>query len=135
MYTFTLPSPIGLLFVQVTSSGLRRLHMLLAGQRVDDGPVLQAPDLDGKASPAEEVVAREVESQLRQYFDGDRRDFDLPLDLDCGSAFQRRVWEVIASATAAGVASWAETQRGNASPVPANRVLATIWRRVSRRLQ
>ena len=32
-----------------------------------------------------------VELQLREFFAGDRRDFDLPLDMP-GSAFQERVW-------------------------------------------
>jgi O-6-methylguanine DNA methyltransferase len=32
-----------------------------------------------------------LERQLREYFAGDRRDFDLPLDMP-GSAFQDRVW-------------------------------------------
>ena len=41
-------------------------------------------------------------------FDGDRSDFDLPLDLDSGSAFQRRVWEVIARIPRGEVMSYAE---------------------------
>jgi methylated-DNA-[protein]-cysteine S-methyltransferase len=32
-----------------------------------------------------------VEDQLRAYFAGERRDFDLPLEMP-GSAFQERVW-------------------------------------------
>jgi methylated-DNA-[protein]-cysteine S-methyltransferase len=36
----------------------------------------------------------EVSSQLEQYFDGHRTEFDLPLTLD-GTAFQRRVWTAL----------------------------------------
>jgi len=36
-------------------------------------------------------LLEQAEAELREYFAGDRRDFDLPLDLP-GSAFQERVW-------------------------------------------
>jgi methylated-DNA-[protein]-cysteine S-methyltransferase len=41
------------------------------------------------------LVAR-AKGQLVEYFEGRRRDLDVPLDLDCGSPFQRRVWRAIA---------------------------------------
>ena len=37
-----------------------------------------------------------VRQQLREYFAGDRRDFDLPLDAR-GDDFQRRVWQLVAA--------------------------------------
>ena len=38
------------------------------------------------------AALRDARRQLREYFDGHRRDFDLPLAPD-GTAFQSRVWE------------------------------------------
>lgn len=63
-------------------------------ERVDlPNAAAQAPDPgwreDRLALPA---PLRDARRQLREYFDGHRRDFDLPLASD-GTAFQRRVWE------------------------------------------
>jgi methylated-DNA-[protein]-cysteine S-methyltransferase len=42
----------------------------------------------------EDPVFAEVERQLTQYFDGDRTDFDLPIELH-GDPLQLRVWELL----------------------------------------
>jgi methylated-DNA-[protein]-cysteine S-methyltransferase len=39
-------------------------------------------------------VLVETERQLRQYFAGERRVFDLPLDF-CGTEFQKKVWQAL----------------------------------------
>ena len=39
-------------------------------------------------------VLRTTEAQLDEYFDGQRKTFDLPLDPD-GSSFQRKVWSAL----------------------------------------
>jgi methylated-DNA-[protein]-cysteine S-methyltransferase len=41
-------------------------------------------------------LAGEVERQVAAYFEGELREFDLPLDL-AGSEFQRSVWQAIAA--------------------------------------
>ncbi len=117
MYAFTLESPIGLLFVAVTDQGLRRLHTL-SSQREMDSALLQAVETDDSEdhTPAEEVLAQVVQTQLTEYFDGSRRDFDLPLDLDSGSPFQQRVWEVIARIPYGDVASYAEVAQAAGAP-------------------
>ena len=38
------------------------------------------------------AALRAARRQLAEYFDGTRRDFDIPLSAD-GTAFQRRVWD------------------------------------------
>ena len=116
MYSFALQTPIGLLFVSVTERGLRRLHTL-AGQPTIDAPALsEVPGPRPRATAAEEAIAGAVEQQIAQYFEGSRRDFDLPLDLDRGSAFQRRVWEVIARIPYGEVASYAEVAEAAGAP-------------------
>ena len=118
MYAFTLPSPIGLLFVSVTARGLRRLHTLSTQHSIDGTPpgVSEATEPDARPTPAEDALACAVETQLTEYFEGSRRDFDLPLDLDSGSAFQRRVWEIIARIPYGEVASYAEVAQAAGAP-------------------
>lgn len=53
---------------------------------------------------------------MREYFEGSRRDFDLPLDIDSGSAFQRRVWAAIAEIPYGSTASYAEVAAAAGSP-------------------
>lgn len=111
MYTFALQSPIGLLFVAVTERGVRRIHVLSSGHDTEGAPwvLSESPDAEpGSRTPAEEHVAAEVESQLRDYFESDRRAFDLPLDIDSGSPFQRQVWESIRRIPYGEVASYAD---------------------------
>ena len=117
MYAFALQSPIGLLYVSVTERGLRRLHTLSTQHGVE-GASLSVEALDAAARPtmAEEAMASAAETQLREYFEGARRDFDLPLDLDCGSGFQRRVWEIIARIPYGEVASYAEVAQAAGAP-------------------
>jgi methylated-DNA-[protein]-cysteine S-methyltransferase len=139
LYSFALQSPIGLLFASVTDRGLRHLHTLSSHHAVDGrGPEAGAspvptpgepafdsvgtglaPALYGttpRHSPAEDALAAGLEQQLLEYFDGTRRDFDLPLDLDRGSPFQRRVWEVIARIPYGEVASYAEVAQLAGAP-------------------
>ena len=62
-----------------------------------DEQALRGVYMDAKAPPAwrrsDEAFAAAGE-QLDQYFAGERRDFDLPLDLR-GTPFQRRVWQAL----------------------------------------
>ena len=47
-----------------------------------------------QAELAETPLLKEAVAQLKEYFDGTRREFDLPLALE-GTAFQRAVWEAL----------------------------------------
>jgi len=51
-------------------------------------------DADWKRDPKHPVIKR-AKHQLKEYFAGKRRDFDLPLD-PSGTAFQQAVWKAIA---------------------------------------
>ena len=66
-------------------------------EKAASNPAL-GPDPSGPRSAVSEVAARLVERaarQLTQYAAGQRRSFDLPLDLSLGTAFQRRVWDAL----------------------------------------
>jgi methylated-DNA-[protein]-cysteine S-methyltransferase len=75
----TLASPIGTLTVVVNGDGALT-HVLFQDQ---------APPAGAERDPARCAAAV---AQLREYFAGERADFDLPL-APAGSEFQRRVWE------------------------------------------
>jgi len=54
----------------------------------------QKHEVDTQAWPmnAAHPLLRQTSEQLQQYFAGERRHFDIPLDLGCGTPFQQRVW-------------------------------------------
>lgn len=75
------PSPLGMLEVAGSEAGIRAVRFL------DEPPVAPAaPDL-----PPPLVSCAQ---QLAEYFAGQRRSFEIPLDLQ-GTPFQRRVWELL----------------------------------------
>lgn len=85
----TAESPIGRLTAVVDSDGALT-HLLFAGQQPPTGAV-RDPERCAAAL-----------GQLREYFAGERRTFDLPL-APRGSEFQRRVWDAL------GTIGWGET--------------------------
>jgi methylated-DNA-[protein]-cysteine S-methyltransferase len=119
MATFTLEAPFGLLFAEVTRKGLRRLDFM-GGLR--EPPVRRAKKQPIEPSnepllPEEQAIAVALEMQLREYFAGERRAFDIPLDLGGGSEFRRRVWEVVERIPYGETMSYAEVaaEAGNPS--------------------
>jgi len=53
------------------------------------------PDLSGCASDAGQPVLQQAKAQLQDYFAGQRQQFDLPLNLATGTAFQQAVWQAL----------------------------------------
>jgi methylated-DNA-[protein]-cysteine S-methyltransferase len=81
-----MPSPIGKLAIGCTDSGLAQLEIL-----VDN-----TMRTEFSHSPLALKHCFLVESQLSEYFAGNRKDFDLQIDIH-GTKFQKSVWKVIAS--------------------------------------
>jgi len=79
-------SPVGTLYLIATEKALKALCF-----RRPPGEFLK--NLDGR-SPEVKILARTVK-QLEEYFRGQRRDFDLPLEMD-GTDFQKKVWSELA---------------------------------------
>jgi|GEM_PF-1698533 methylated-DNA-[protein]-cysteine S-methyltransferase len=72
-----LKTPLGICVVEAdTKSVLRVYHT-------------QGPKVETNSSQLTERCTQ----QLREYFAGTRKTFDLPLDLSAGTAFQNRVWK------------------------------------------
>lgn len=82
------PTPFGLLALIASDSGLRAILW-----PVERGGRVHLPS--GIAESADHPVLTATAEQLDQYVAGERRDFDLPLDLH-GTEFQRLVWEGLA---------------------------------------
>ena len=79
----TIDSPVGLL--TLAGEGRRLMRLLMVDQTHE--PSQQGWVRDDDAFP-------DAVEQLGEYFDGERREFDIELDL-VGTAFQRRVWEAL----------------------------------------
>jgi methylated-DNA-[protein]-cysteine S-methyltransferase len=83
------------------------------------------PPADTIAAPHPVLAA--AERQLREYFAGDRRTFDLPLDLE-GTPFQRRAWLALAEVPFGTTRSYGEQARRLGAPRAARAVGAANGR-------
>ncbi len=72
-------SPIGKLVIVTSDKGLEQIEF------VDKEQQSESPDTK---------LMTKVKTQLKEYFDGKRRVFDLPLHLN-GTAFQKQVWQAL----------------------------------------
>lgn len=104
-YYDTQPSPIGRLLLTASDQGLTGVFL----QEADGGP---HPQPDWIHDPRRLAAAA---SQLRRYFDGELRDFDLPLDLH-GTPFQLEVWNALRDIPYAATASYADIARAISRP-------------------
>lgn len=82
-----LASPFGPIVIAASSKGLTDCRFQ---DRLSKQIVLMLPQGD-RSDPGAHFVQL-AETQLREYFAGDRQEFQLPLDLSQGTEFQRRVW-------------------------------------------
>jgi methylated-DNA-[protein]-cysteine S-methyltransferase len=99
----TMDTPIGVLLLE--SNGSAIIHIELPGKETQAQAQAhaRAPASEGETG---EVLDRAV-AQLQEYFDGDRTDFDLPLELE-GTAFQKDVWLALADIPYGKTISYAE---------------------------
>jgi len=115
-----MPSPLGELLLVSTSKGLcrvvfcevsdRRAARALSGMVQSDDTLLRA------------VALRHAVAQLGEYFRGERRAFDLKLDLSAGTPFQQRVWQGTADIPFGEVRSYGELAAAIGAPGTARAV-------------
>lgn len=84
----TYASPLGTMVLAATDAGLAGVWF--DGQR-------HQPDPSGWQHAPGHPVLQQAQAQLAAYFAGERRSFDLPLDLRPGTAFQQNVWHALLS--------------------------------------
>lgn len=102
MRSRSLDTPIGELTLLASDDGLT--HVLFADQAPADVG-LDAEDIE--EGSATDPVLDATASQLAEYFDGERRTFDIPLDLG-GTSFQREAWTALADVPYGETRSYAE---------------------------
>jgi methylated-DNA-[protein]-cysteine S-methyltransferase len=86
LFRTTIDSPVGPLTIVAGDGGLRAILW----PRDDPARVPLTGTID---DPTHRVVATTV-AQLAEYFDGERTEFDLPLD-PVGTEFQRSAWDAL----------------------------------------
>ena len=96
-------SPIGILTLTASGAGLTGVHF------PEEPPALAG----SRARPGLLAAARR---QLDEYFAGERRAFDLPLDLDAGTDFQRSVWRAVATIPHGATVTYGELARRSGRP-------------------
>jgi methylated-DNA-[protein]-cysteine S-methyltransferase len=104
LYT-TLESPIGELLLVGDEEALQGLYMQ-AGRK----PMRIAADWERAEAPFATVI-----TQLRDYFAGERRAFDVPLAM-CGTTFERRVWRALQDIPYGETVSYGEVARRIGQP-------------------
>jgi len=111
VYWCAVPSPIGRLRVAASETGLVRISFSQSeASFLRDLRRLGAQPVHSPARTADVV------HQLRAYFAGERRAFDLRFDLTGMSSFQRRVLMAAASVPAGEVVSYGEIARRIGQP-------------------
>lgn len=109
----TYDSPLGALTVMVTSRGLVRLSY------PGEGIAAQLDELAGRVSPRILQAPERTDSvrrQLDEYFDGDRRAFDLPIDWRLVYGFAGNVLRATARIPFGSVSSYREVAAQAGSP-------------------
>lgn len=104
LFMDTLDTPIGTLVLAADAEGLR--HIEFPSNR---HPVSREGWVPGPEGIAADIIGT-TSRQLREYFDGARRDFDLPL-APRGTEFQRQVWQALATIPFGATWSYGELAR------------------------
>ena len=120
----TVPSPLGPIVIAATDQGLAGLWF---AENQRHSPV----ELTGPAAWPEDAghpVLQQASRQLGDYFAGRRSQFDLPLDLRCGTAFQQSVWQALLDISQGEVTSYGEVSRRIGKPTAVRAVGGAIGR-------
>ena len=120
----TVPSPLGPIVIAATDQSLAGLWF---AENQRHSPV----ELTGPAAWLEDAghpVLQQASQQLGDYFAGRRSQFDLPLDLRCGTAFQQSVWQALLDIPQGEVTSYGEVSRRIGKPAAVRAVGCAIGR-------
>ncbi|HEX2544208.1 MAG TPA: methylated-DNA--[protein]-cysteine S-methyltransferase [Ramlibacter sp.] len=112
-------SPLGTMLLAATDRGLAGVWFV--GQK-------HGPDASGWREDPDHPVLREAVAQLRAYFAGERDRFDLPLDLQAGTAFQQDVWQALLAIPLGATTSYSDIARRLGRPQAMRAVGAAVGR-------
>lgn len=115
----TISTPLGPMLLARTRRGLAGAWF--EGQKAHPGP-LAAPECEDDALLC--AAARQIE----EYFAGRRTDFDVVIDLDHGTAFQRTVWQALRGISRGATTSYGSLARELGAPRATRAVGAAVGR-------
>lgn len=107
----TVDTKVGKACFLVGPKGLTRMWF----ESWDRGSTLDQLLADGKCELKQTEETERVATQLREYFEGSRQDFDLDLDPK-GTDFQRRVWAELLKVPYGQTCSYADIARALGQP-------------------
>ena len=105
----SIDTPVGELRVVASSRGVRAV-LWPGDAELRPAIVDAAVAAPSGGDPAAERVLADAVRQLREYFAGDRRQFDLPLDPE-GTEFQQQAWQVLRTIPFGETISYGEQAR------------------------
>ena len=112
-------SPLGAMIVAATARGLAGVWF--EGQR-------HLPDTRGWPLQPQHPVLRQAIAQLGEYFAGERKHFDLTLDLQGGTAFQQSVWQALLAIPSGGTTSYGTLSQRIGKPAAVRAVGGAVGR-------
>lgn len=111
--------PLGEMIVAASDSGIAGIWF--EGQK-------HLPEHTKWAVDDNHPLLREAVVQLRDYFDGRRTSFDLPLDLQLGTPFQQSVWQALLAIPHGAKTTYATLSREIGAPQAVRAVGAAVGR-------
>ena len=137
-------SPIGIMRISDNGTAITEVQVIkIASSAEMAAGGCEMPSEYAEQPQASSPLAKDCIKQLTEYFAGDRKTFDLPLDFSRGTEFQQKVWKALVNIpygkteTYAGIAKLAGSPGGcraagnavGANPflvvVPCHRVIKT----------
>ncbi len=112
-------SPLGPMIVAATARGLAGVWF--EGQR-------HLPDSSHWPRQPQHPVLRQAIAQLDEYFADQRTRFDLPLDLQGGTAFQQSVWQALLAIPSGDTTSYGTLSQRIGKPAAVRAVGAAVGR-------
>ena len=112
-------SPLGPMTLAASSQGL--CGVWFDGQK-------HQPDPQAWPQDAAHPVLLQTQAQLAEYFAGQRRVFDLPLDLSAGTEFQQTVWRGLLQIASGATTAYGELARRIGKPLAVRGLGAAVGR-------
>ncbi|MGI0070873.1 MAG: methylated-DNA--[protein]-cysteine S-methyltransferase [Thermoplasmata archaeon] len=109
------PTPIGTFRISYQGSTVRVIDLLEQGRKQTGTPL-------GAVRRKPPFAAGSPPRQLREYFRGDRSRFELDIDPDTASQFDRTVWKMLLGVPAGKTITYAELARRSGHPGSARAV-------------
>jgi methylated-DNA-[protein]-cysteine S-methyltransferase len=125
-YFDVIDSPLGPVFIGGSDEGIHRIDFLRDGR--DEAHFIDRLEVDaGEPAAHDEARCHEAATQLREYFDGARESFDLPLALR-GTEFQRAVWDALLGIPYGHTSTYGAVARRLGRPAASRAVGASVGR-------